>query len=131
VHVVCNDDPSCVQAQAPAVIQHIATNLGAILSQLRTAASTTETIVVGLYNPLFTISGSDALVENNVNPTLAGVAAQYGARFADPFPIINGNASPRRCVRTRRSAHRCTTFTRPTPGYQVIADVILAASGYH
>jgi lysophospholipase L1-like esterase len=130
VHVVCNDDPSCIQAHAPAVIQHVATNLATILGRLRAAVPGTEVIVLGLYNPLFTISGADALIENNYNPTMAGVAAQYGARFADPFPVINGNEPTSVCTYTAI----CTSLhdIHPTDaGYQVIANVILAASGYH
>jgi lysophospholipase L1-like esterase len=130
LHVVCAGNPACIQANAPAAIHHIATNLATILAPLRGAAPTTEIIVIGLYDPLFTIQGADALIENDYNPTMAGVAAQYGARFADPFPAINYNEPTSVCTLTAI----CTQLQdiHPTdPGYQAMAQVIVDASGYH
>ena len=104
--------------------------LSALLSQLAAVVDKTNLIVVGLYNPLFTVPGSDALIENGFNATMAAVASSFGARFADPFPVINGNEPT--SVGTLTNVCGPLQDIHPNAaGYQAIANVIFAASGYH
>jgi lysophospholipase L1-like esterase len=117
-----------------ATITHVAQNLTFILSQIRAAAPTTEIIVMGLYDPLFTTPGADQLVEDGFNPTMAQVASQFHAFFADPFPAINhGTAYPNETASVCSQIAICTPLQDIHPfdnGYAAIANVILAASGY-
>jgi lysophospholipase L1-like esterase len=124
----------CIQQQVPLTIQHVAQNLGVILGQIRATAPTTEIIVMGLYNPQFTLPGGDQLVTQGFNPAMAGVAAQFGAFFADPFQTINhGAAYPSEAASVCSQIAICTPLQDIHPfdnGYAAIADVIWDASGY-
>ena len=127
-------DLLCISEQAPLTIEHVANNLGIILGEIRATAPTTEIIVMGLYNPQFTLPGSDTLIESGFNPTMAGVASQFHAFFADPFPAINhGAAYPDEQTSVCSQIAICTALQDIHPfdnGYAAIADVIFAASGY-
>jgi hypothetical protein len=85
----------------------------------------------GIYNPLIvTIPGSDP-VAAGLNSALAQTAAQFRARFADPLPVFNPpvNEIPTICKLTLM----CTPqqdIPASNLGYQKLADVVLAASGY-
>jgi lysophospholipase L1-like esterase len=124
---VCNLEPACIATHAPALFTHIATNLGAILAQLRGVAPHAQIIVLGLYNPFgSTIAGADQLTAQ-LNTTMAAVAAGAGARFADPLPIFNPPGAleqPAICLLT----NMCTPLVdiHPTDlGYAVLAGVVL------
>jgi lysophospholipase L1-like esterase len=124
---VCNLEPACIAANAPALFTHIATNLGAILAQLRGAAPNAQIIVLGLYNPFgSTIAGADQLTAQ-LNTTMAAVAGGAGARFADPLPLFNPPGpleQPTICLLT----NMCTPLVdiHPTDlGYAVLAGVVL------
>lgn len=127
-------DLLCISQQAPATIAHIASNLATILGDIRATAPTTEIIVMGLYNPEFTVPGGDALIEDGFNPTMAAVAASFHAFFADPFPAINhGAAYPDEATSVCSQIAICTPLQDIHPfdnGYAAIANVIFAASGY-
>jgi lysophospholipase L1-like esterase len=128
-------DLKCLAQQLPVTIGQVAQNLGSILSQIRAAAPTTELIVMGLYNPAFTIPGADAVIEGDFNPTMATVASQFHGFFADPFPAINhGSTYPNEAVSVCSQIGICTPplfDVHPFDnGYAAIADVIFAASGY-
>jgi lysophospholipase L1-like esterase len=142
LHVVnaCNANPapfpdptSCIVGQAPATFAHIGQNLDTILGRIQAAAGRTELIVVGVYNPLVVTLGpsSDALTAQ-LNSVMASVAAAHNARFADPLPVFNPpgpNEIPTICALTAI----CTPLhdIHPTDaGYQALADVVFAASGY-
>jgi hypothetical protein len=115
-------------------VAHVAQNLGFILGEIRAAAPTTEIVVMGLYNPLFTVAGADQLVEDVFNPTMAQVASQFHAFFADPFPAINHAPSfPNEAASVCAQIAICTLLHDIHPfdnGYAAIANVIFAASGY-
>jgi lysophospholipase L1-like esterase len=126
VNRACNGDPTCIAGQAPALIAHVATNLGSILAALRAAAPHAKIIVLGLYNPFgATIAGADQLTVA-LNGAESQVAASVGARFADPFPLFNppGAAEqPTLCLLT----NICTPLAdiHPTDlGYGVLAGVV-------
>ena len=110
---------------------HTQANLSTILAKLRGAAPYTEVIVLGIYNPLIVrIPGSDP-VAALFNEMLAQTAAQYRARFADPLPVFNPpvNEIPTICQLTLM----CTPLQdihASDAGYQKLADVLFAASGY-
>jgi lysophospholipase L1-like esterase len=124
---VCNLEPLCIAGQAPALFAHIATNMTAILSQLRAKAPNAQIIVLGLYNPFgSTIAGGDQLTAQ-LNALMAKVAAGAGARFADPLPLFNPPGpleQPTLCLLT----NMCTPLVdiHPTDlGYAVLAGTIL------
>jgi lysophospholipase L1-like esterase len=123
----------CVQQQAPVTISHVAQNVGLILAQLEAAAPTTEIIVMGLYNPQFTLPGGDQLVQS-FNSALSQVAAAAGARFADPLDAINHNpVYPNEAASVCSQIAICTSLQDIHPfdnGYQTLADVIFDGSNY-
>ncbi|HEU4974004.1 MAG TPA: SGNH/GDSL hydrolase family protein [Baekduia sp.] len=127
-------DLQCIQTRAPLTIGHVAQNLGSMLARIRAAAPTTEIIVMGLYNPQFTLPGGDDLITQGFNPAMAGVAAQHGAFFADPFNTINHGAGyPSEAASVCSQIAICTPLRDIHPfdnGYAAIADVIWDASGY-
>ncbi len=112
-------------------LAHVQANLSTILAKLRRAAPYTEIIVLGLYNPLIvTIPGTDVIAAQ-FNAGLAQTAARYRARFADPLPVFNPpvNEIPTICQLTLM----CTPLQdihASDAGYQKLADLLLAASGY-
>ena len=127
INNVCHQDPLCIQQQAPAVIAAVAGNTANALGQLKAAAPKADIIVMGLYNPLFTIPGSDALTVY-YNSVIAQVAAGAGARFADPFPVINNNEPTSVCSQIAI----CTPLQDIHPfdnGYAAIGNVFIAAAG--
>ncbi len=123
----CKLEPACIAKGAPAVFEHIGSNLGLILGELRAAAPHAEIIVLGLYNPFgATIAGGDELTAA-LNEVMAGVAGAFGARFADPLPLFNPPGAfeaPTICLLT----NMCTPLVdiHPTDlGYAVLAGLIL------
>ena len=129
----CAGDPACIQAAAPAAIGAVAQNTGIALAQLKAAAPRAKIIVLGLYNPTFTLPGGDQLTQF-FNATIAQVAASQGAAFADPFNTINhGAAYPNEAASVCSQIAICTPLQDIHPfdnGYQAIADVIFGVSGY-
>ncbi|TMK71662.1 MAG: SGNH/GDSL hydrolase family protein [Actinobacteria bacterium] len=121
----------CVASGISATFAHIRANLSTILAKLRRAARHTEIIVLGYYNPLIvSVPGSDA-VSAQLNSLVAHTAAQYRARFADPLPVFNPavNEIPTICKLTLI----CTPLHdihASDLGYQKLADLVFAASGY-
>lgn len=124
---VCNKEAACIAAHAPALFAHIATNLGAILADLRGAAPQAKIVVLGLYNPFgSTIAGGDELTAA-LNAVMRQVASSEAARFADPLPVFNppgAREQPTICLLT----NMCTPLTdiHPTDlGYAVLAGLVL------
>jgi lysophospholipase L1-like esterase len=123
----CKLEAACIEQGAPAVFEHIGANLGLILGELRAAAPHAQIIVLGLYNPFGEkLAGGDALTAA-LNEVEAGVAADFGARFADPLPVFNPPGAleaPTICLLT----NMCTPLVdiHPTTlGYAVLAGLIL------
>jgi lysophospholipase L1-like esterase len=112
-------------------LDQIQANLSTILARLRRAAPYTEIIVLGYYNPLATTAPGTDIVVRLLNARLAQAAAQNRAQFADPFPVFNPavNETQTICSLTLM----CTPLQDIHPsdlGYQKLADLVLAASGY-
>jgi lysophospholipase L1-like esterase len=123
----CKLEAVCIATHAPALFAHIATNLGAILADLRGAAPQAKIVVLGLYNPFgSTVAGGDELTAA-LNEVMRGVATTVAARFADPLPAFNPpgpREQPTICLLT----NMCTPLTdiHPTDlGYEVLARLIL------
>lgn len=122
---------SCVIAGAPGTISHIQANLSTILGKIRDAAPYTEIIVLGLYNPLIvTNPGSDVLTAQ-INSALAQTAANNRADFADPLPVFNPpvNEIPTICSLSLICTPLHDIHASDT-GYQALANLLFAASGY-
>jgi len=124
-------DLQCLINGSPATLAHIQTNLSTILGKIRDAAPYTEIIVLGNYNPLIVSApGSDALAAQG-NAALADTAAKFRADFADPLPVFNPpvNEIPTICSLSLI----CTSLHdihASDLGYQKLADLLFAASGY-
>jgi lysophospholipase L1-like esterase len=112
-------------------LEHIQANLSRILARLREAAPYSEIIVLGYYNPfVVTVPGSDALA-HDFNAHLAGAAAQHRAEFVDPLPVFNPPVDEIATI--CRLTGMCTPLQdthASDAGYQTLADLLLAASGY-
>jgi lysophospholipase L1-like esterase len=145
-------DLACVQGNAATTYAHVQANVSAILDQLRDASPSTEIIVVGIYNPLYpkiyqqvalqtgnpavaaaAAAGTDALA-SQLNALLADAAARHRAFFADPLPAFNPQGNPAVELGTICSLTAvCGPLAdiHPTDaGYQVLGNVVKAASGY-
>jgi lysophospholipase L1-like esterase len=114
-----------------ATLSHIQANVSTILDKLRDAAPYTEIIVLGYYNPEINLLPASDVVVAQLNSVLAQTAAQYRAFFANPMPIFNPpvNEIPTICALTLM----CTPLHdihASDAGYQQIANVLFAASGY-
>lgn len=129
----CGGDFGCILVGAPAEIAGIAKRLGAIVGELRAAAPDAEIIVTGPWNSnVGFFPESDPLIQA-LNGAMASASAANGARFADTFPIFNPQGDL-----AAETAAICTLTLICTEGdshpsdagYQAIADVVLAASGY-
>ena len=129
----CAFDPTCIQAAAPAAFGQIAQNTTIALRRMQAVAPRAKYIVLGLYNPTFTLPGGDALTQA-FNSLISSVAASNGALFADPFNAINhGAAYPNEAASVCSQIAICTPLQDIHPfdnGYQVLANTIFAASGY-
>ncbi len=122
----CDKEIVCIEEHVPALFEHIAGNLGYILTQLHTAAPHAKIIVLGLYNPFGEkLAGADALTAK-LNELESSVAVSVGARFADPLPVFNPPGAleqPTLCAFT----NMCTPYEdiHPTDlGYAVLGGLI-------
>lgn len=127
---LCGDDVACYYANGPAVLDHIATNLNYILSELRAAAPDTEIITFTTYDVASLFDPRLLPLTEAFNAVVASTAAASSARVADVFGAFNGGPQPATlCSLT----FVCTALqdSHPTDlGYQVIAQQLWAASDY-
>jgi lysophospholipase L1-like esterase len=112
-------------------LDHIQANLSRILGRLREAAPYSEIIVVGYHNPfVVTVPGSDPLARD-FNAHLAAAAAENRALFVNPLPVFNPPVDEIATI--CRLTGMCTPLQDThlsDAGYQLLADLVLAASGY-
>ena len=126
-------DLACLQAGAPAAIAAYQARLTAILRQLRAAAPDAEIIVVGAYDPnVGAFAFADPLF-SQLNQAQQAAAAAVRARFSNPFPVFNPQGDP-----TAETTAICALTLlcsqgdgHPSDaGYQAVAGIVWAASGY-
>ena len=126
-------DLACIQASAPAAIAAYQARLASILSQLRAAAPDAEIIVVGAYDPnIGAFTFADPLF-TQLNQAQQAAAATVRARFADPFPVFNPQGDPAAETTAICALTLLCTDGDGHPsdtGYQALASVVWAASGY-
>jgi lysophospholipase L1-like esterase len=129
----CKGKLACVQSRAP---RAIASGLTSSLRRLRAAAPKAEIIVTGTWDPeVSNLEQADQLYRS-LDATIARVAAEASARFADTFPTFNprGNLArekARICALTFACSRRYRGDPHPTDaGYRAIAAAVWAASGY-
>lgn len=90
----CQGDLGCIQDRAPGFLAQIATNISAILGQLRSAAPNAVIIVTGAWDSFVdAFTFADPLFQV-LNASLAQVAAANRARFANPFSTFNPQGDP-------------------------------------
>jgi lysophospholipase L1-like esterase len=129
----CAGDLACVQLRAPTEIARLASNLRAILAELRAAAPSAEIVVTGVWD---TFLGLFALADpmfEALNAAIAGVTADADARFADPFPIFNprGDAAAETAAICTLTLLCTDGDSHPSDaGYRALAAVVFDASGY-
>ena len=124
----CELEAACIAADAPALFAHIATNLGAILADLRGAAPSAKIVVLGLYNPFgAAISGGDELTaqlnevmqqvarcrRRALRRSAAGLQPAGRARAADDLPAHEH--VPAAGKQRPRTSTRPTSATRSSP----------------
>jgi len=129
LHVIestCKLEASCILAEAPALFNHIGTNLGYILGKLREAAPHAEIIVLGLYNPFGSAIEGGTQLTAALNEVLENVASSVHARFADPLPLFNPPGAAEQatlCLLTNMCTEK--PDIHPTDaGYKVLAGLI-------
>jgi lysophospholipase L1-like esterase len=124
---VCKLQPPCIAEHTPALFAHIASNLGLILTDLRSAAPHAKIIVLGLYNPFGpSLAGADELTAQ-LNTVMKQVASTVDARFANPLPVFNP-PGPGEQARVCLLTNFCTELhdIHPTDlGYAVLGGLVL------
>ncbi len=77
---------TCTEAQVKGEYEHIAANVGNILTKLRAAAPKAQIIVIGNYNPYPTVLPAPGEIKSlaRLNEALAASLRQYPGRLASP-----------------------------------------------
>ncbi len=88
----CNSDPACIQANLPAALGAVFTNLNTSLSALRATGYRGVLMVVNYYSTDYSDAGGTALTMA-LNQTLAAAAGAHGAVVADAFTAFQQGAA--------------------------------------
>lgn len=80
----CNNDPACIQANLPAALGAVFSNMNTILGNIRATGYRGVLMVVNYYSTDYSDAGQTALTVA-LNQTLAGAAQAHGAVVADAF----------------------------------------------
>jgi len=88
----CNNDPACIQANLPAALGAVFSNLNNSLSALRATGYRGVVMVVNYYSTDYSDAGGTALTMA-LNQTLAAAAATHGAVVADAFTAFQQAAA--------------------------------------
>jgi lysophospholipase L1-like esterase len=124
----------CLNAQLPGILAAVAANYEEVLARLRAAAPDAEIIAVALYNPYAVFDAQTNAVTNGltaiINQEIGILAAGYRVRVADPLAAFD--LAPPQPARLCSLTLFCGAgdIHASDAGYQVIADLIWAASGY-
>ncbi len=124
-------DLQCIRVILPKIVATIVANYGEILGRLRAAAPDAEIVVLVLYNPLAIIDPLSNILAAVINQAIDTVAIANRARVANPFGAFD-LASPQPQTLCALTLF-CTSLHDIHPsdqGYQVISDLVWAASGY-
>lgn len=137
---LCRPTPDlmgCLSQSLPAVLNNLVNNYAYVLGHVHAVAPGARLVVMGLYNPLaLSLPGTDALLTQIVNPTLAQMAAAVGAALhtqiavADVFSRMNGHeGSPAEtafvCSRTWMCRYNPPDIHATPLGYQQMAVALL------
>ena len=88
----CNNDPACIQANLPAALGAVFSNLNTSLSALRATGYRDVLMVVNYYSTDYSDAGGTALTMA-LNQTLAAAAGIHGAVVADAFTAFQQAAA--------------------------------------
>ena len=127
-------DPQCVGAALPDVLAAAATKYAQALARLRAAAPDAEIIAVALYNPYAVFDAQTNALTNfltaGINQDIEAIAGSLRIRVADP--LIAFDLTPPQPARLCSLTLFCGAgdIHASDAGYQVIADLMWAASGY-
>ena len=88
----CNNDPACIQANLPAALGAVFTNLNTTLSNLRATGFRGVLMVVNYYSTDYSDAAGTGLTQA-LNQTLAAAAASNGAVVADAFTAFQQAAA--------------------------------------
>ena len=127
-------NPQCIGALLPGILATLSANYSEILGRLRAAAPDTEIVILELYNP-FAVFDAQTNAQTNgltiaINQVIEGLAAVNRARVANPFPAFD-LAPPQPATLCGLIFFCANGDIHPRDaGYQVMGDLIWAASGY-
>src|SRR5579859_6484260 len=122
---------ACLTAGLPSTLAKLATNYGALLTQLTTLAPSAHIVLFNYYNPLALVLPSSDRIASIASGVVDQLAATFHAAVADAFTAINHAAgSPAEqtfiCART----WECTAFMNIHPtdlGYRALSIALLRA----
>jgi lysophospholipase L1-like esterase len=120
----------CFAQAFPALLARLSANYTVILNRLRHAAPDAEIITLGFYNPFAIVDPATNVVVETIDQLVQQIAAANRSSFANPFVPFN-LASPQPQILCALTLVCSFRDIHPTDlGYQVISDVMWAASGY-
>jgi lysophospholipase L1-like esterase len=123
-------DPQCIGALLPGILNTLGANYSQILARLRAAAPDTEIVILELYNPYAIFDAQTNVLTAAINQLIDGLASANRARAANPLPAFN-LAPPQPATLCGLTFICSIGDIHPTDtGYQVIGDLMWAASGY-
>src|SRR5208282_4175754 len=88
----CNDDPTCIENGAPAVLAAAEANMNTALGALRATGYSGTIIVVNYYSPDYTDQFETELI-GALNQAISAPAPAYGALVADVFSAFEAAVS--------------------------------------
>lgn len=125
--------PDCLAAGAPAILAQYSVNLSQILAALRSAAPTSEIIVMQYYDPYAVIQSIQSLSLQMVqqqNAIIASTAATYRARVAYAFTPFNVTLPQPQTLCTLSLICAQGDIHASDAGYTAIAQQFWAGSAY-
>ena len=121
---------ACLAQGAPAILAQYSANLSRILADLRSAAPTSEIIVMEYYDPYAPVQPLSIQIVQQQNAIIASLAAAYRARVADTFTPFNLTAPEPQTLCTLSLICSQGDIHASDAGYAVIAQQFWAASAY-
>lgn len=123
-------NPTCIIANLPNILAALAANYGHILGRLRAAAPDAEIIAIALYNPYAVLDVQTNPLTAIINQVIEAIAAASRVRVANPLQAFDFTP-PQPGTLCYLTLFCSAGDIHPSDaGYQVIADLIWAASDY-